>query len=299
MKDRYLVLSGVSEFLPYLYIRLVAADLSYEDREAWENKRSFRERNMHNPLDQHQPLLLKIAVTCTALASLFLSGGMASAVTFSTPKGVAGTPRTQTSGGASRNGGQCLSPSGTVSSEAMALLPPTTQALTVSGRPTFFVYVPPTTAKEASFSLQDEYGELHYQTKVALPENGGALSIPLPETASTLVEGKTYQWFFEIHCAAQFDPDNPIIEGSVSRTPMAPGLESELAASHTALERVQLYAEAGIWYDTLGTLAQARQERPQDSALAQSWQELLNSVGLHEIANTPVVEGYNIATHRN
>lgn len=289
----------VSEFLQYLYVRLVSADLSYGDREAWENKRSFRERNMHNPLDKNPPLLLKIAVTCTALASLLLSSPMALAVTFSTPKGVSGTPRTQTSGGASRNGGQCLSSSGTATSEAMALLPPTTQALTVSGRPTFFVYIPPTTATEASFSLQDESGELQYQTKVALPEQGGALSIPLPETASTLQEGKTYKWFFEIHCAAQYDPDNPIIEGSVSRTPMAPALESELAASHTALERVQLYADAGIWYDTLGTLAQARQARPQDPALAQSWQELLNSVGLHEIADRPLLEGYSIATRRS
>jgi hypothetical protein len=250
---------------------------------------------MHNPLDQHQQLPFKLTMACAAMASLFLSITPASAVTFSTPRGVAGTPRTQTSGGASRHGGQCLSQSRTVSTGAMALLPPTTQALTVSERPTFFVYVPPTTAQEASFSLQDDRGELHYQTKVALPENGGAISISLPETASTLQVGKTYKWFFEIHCAAKFDPDNPIIEGSVSRTSIDPALESQLATSPTALAKAQLYGEAGIWYDTIATLAGARQARPQDPVLAQNWQELLNSVGLDEIADRPLVEGYSVA----
>jgi Domain of Unknown Function (DUF928) len=251
---------------------------------------------MHDSLDQRQRLPFQLVATFAAMASLGLSIGSASAVTFSTPRGVAGTPRTQTSGGASRQGGQCFSPTRSAPAGAMALLPATNQALTVSDRPTFFVYVPPTTAQEASFSLQDDRGELYYQTKVALPKNGGSISIPLPETASTLQVGKTYKWFFEIHCAAvQFDPDNPIIEGSVSRTSIDPALENQLSASQTALDKAQLYGEAGIWYDTIGTLAQARQAQPQDPALAQNWQELLNSVGLDEIADRPLVEGYSVA----
>lgn len=177
----------------------------------------------------------------------------------------------------------------------MALLPPTTEALTVSERPTFFVYVPPTTAEEASFSLQDDRGELAYQTKVALPKNGGTIGISLPETASTLQVGKTYKWFFEIHCTAQFDPDNPIVEGSVSRTEIDPALEGRLASSQTAVDRSQLYGEAGIWYDTIGTLAKARQAQPQDRSLAQNWYELLESVGLDEVADRPLVEGFSVA----
>jgi Domain of Unknown Function (DUF928) len=250
---------------------------------------------MHNSFGKCQRFSFQVAATCTAMAGLCLSITPAFAVTFSTPKGVSGTPRTQTSGGASRQGGQCFSPTGTAPTGAMALLPATTQALTVSERPTFFVYVPPTTAKEASFSLQDDGGELYFQTKVALPENGGAISISLPETASTLQVGKTYKWFFEIHCTARFDPDNPIIEGSVSRTSIDPALENQLSASPTALDRAQVYGKAGIWYDTISTLAWARQARPQDPALAQNWQELLKSVGLDEIADRPLVEGYSVA----
>ncbi len=127
---------------------------------------------MNNSLDQSQKPPFQLTATCVAVASLFLSIAPVGAVTFSTPKGVSGTPRTQTSGGASRQGGQCFSQTQRASAGAMALVPPTTQALTVSDRPTFFVYVPPTTAQEASFSLQDDRGELYYQTKVSLPENG-------------------------------------------------------------------------------------------------------------------------------
>jgi Domain of Unknown Function (DUF928) len=177
----------------------------------------------------------------------------------------------------------------------MALLPITTQAFTVSDHPTFFVHVPPMTVKKASFSLLDDRGELHYQTQVTLPENGGIISIPLPETVSKLDVGKTYQWFFEIHCAAEFDPDNPMIEGSVHRTEIDPILESQLTTSSTDLEKAQLFADAGIWYDTIGTLAQARHIQPQDPVLAQHWQELLNSIGLDEIADRPLVAGYSVA----
>lgn len=250
---------------------------------------------MNNSLDQSQKPPFQLTATCVAVASLFLSIAPVGAVTFSTPKGVSGTPRTQTSGGASRQGGQCFSQTQRASAGAMALVPPTTQALTVSDRPTFFVYVPPTTAQEASFSLQDDRGELYYQTKVSLPENG-AIGIPLPETASTLQVGKTYKWFFEIHCAAAFDPDNPIIEGSVSRTSIDPALASQLSTSPTALDRAQLYGEAGIWYETIGTLAQARQAQPRDRVLTQNWQELLNSVGLDEVSDRPLIEGEGVAT---
>lgn len=251
---------------------------------------------MHDFSNQCQQPPFQITAACAAITSLFLSVAPASAVTFSTPDGVSGTPRTQTSGGASRSSGQCLSQVRTATSGATALLPPATEALTVSNRPTFFVYVPPTTAEEASFSLQDERGELAYQTKVTLPKNGGTISIPLPETASTLQIGKTYKWFFEIHCMAQFDPDNPIVEGSVSRTSIDRALEGQLASSQNAVDKAQLYSEAGIWYDTIGTLAQARQAQPQDPALARNWHELLTSVGLEEVADRPLVEGFSVAT---
>jgi Domain of Unknown Function (DUF928) len=208
----------------------------------------------------------------------------AAAVSFSTPKGSQGAPRQPTTGGATRSGSSCLVSQGGVT----PLLPNTNLGLTVAERPTFFVYVPQTTAKEASFSLQDESQNLIYRTKVALPSTGGVVSISLPKTATALEVGKDYKWVVEIHCLADLDPDNPLVNGWVRRTQVNPALADKLKQAKTSVERAEVYSEAGIWYEAIASMADARRSQPQDSRLAQSWEQLLTSVGLEAIATQPL-----------
>jgi Domain of Unknown Function (DUF928) len=208
----------------------------------------------------------------------------ANAVSFSTPKGNEGAPRQETTGGASRNGVGCIS-EGMPSGVFTALLPNNNMGLTVSPRPTFFIYVTKTTAKQASFSLQDAAGNLIYRTKMSLPQSGGAVEITLPQTVKGLEIGANYKWVVEMHCLADIDPDNPLVEGWVRRTEINPNLANKLAAANTLLERAVAYSQEGIWYEALGNLIQARKSQPLDRTLARNWQEFLYSVGLEEIAN--------------
>lgn len=220
-------------------------------------------------------------------SALWLASPAARAVSFSTPDGVAGTPRTQTGGGASRTSGQCLA--GSETSAAIRPLTPNFQrVLTVSERPTFYVSVPPTTAKTASFSLQDEASELHYRTEVELSADGGIVAIPLPDDAPELATGEDYTWYFEVHCAAGFDPNNPTIDGTVYRMPVEESLAGQLADADTPIEAARVYGESGIWYDALSELAAARRLSPSDRAVAENWSELLSSVGLDAVANQSI-----------
>lgn len=153
-------------------------------------------------------------------SALGLAGCMLSvpawAVTFSTPDGVSGTPQTETTGGATRDGGQCLVGSDIPSEDAIARLPKNNNLLLNEGKePTFVVYVPESTAREASFTLQDESQNMIYQTKVPLPEAGGVISISLEKSPSELEIGKDYKWLLEIHCTQEFSPENPIYGGWV------------------------------------------------------------------------------------
>lgn len=66
------------------------------------------------------------------------------------------------------------------SASVTPLIPTTNQGLTVVGRPTFFVYVPQTSAKKVFFSLQDEDTTDHYQTTFLLPNKPGVSSFRLP-----------------------------------------------------------------------------------------------------------------------
>ncbi len=205
------------------------------------------------------------------------------AVTFSTPEGVAGTPRTQTGGGASRSNGQCLV--GQENLEAIRpILPNFERVLTVSGRPSFFVSLPETTAQTATFSLQDRRGETHYRSEVDLPEQGGIVQVTLPDEHPELALGEDYSWYFEVHCVSAFDPNNPTIEGTVYRLPIEDALAEQLEAAETAVDLAQVYGEYGIWYDALATLADAQHRQPDNEIIAENWAELLTSVGLEDLS---------------
>lgn len=206
------------------------------------------------------------------------------AVTFSTPKGSSGTPRQETTAGATRNNGACLSGAIASNDAVTPLVPSTRLGLTVSQRPSFFVYMPKTTAKEATFSLQDANQNLVYRTKVPLQENGGVIRITLPATVQALKMDSDYRWVMEVHCIADLDPDNPIVEGWVRRTSVNANLAAKLNTAKTSLERASAYSQEGIWYDALGIMAEAVRSQPQNSTIVKSWEEFLTSAGLQAIA---------------
>ena len=162
-------------------------------------------------LAKRQSLLLASAL---GLAGLVMSAPVW-AVTFSTPEGVSGTPQTETSGGATRDSGQCLVGPESPSEEGTQLQKNNYLQLNEGKEPTFVVDVPKSVAQEASFTLQDESENMIYQAKVPLPEEGGTISIALPQTLSDLEAGKDYQWLLEIHCTPEVSPENPIIHGWV------------------------------------------------------------------------------------
>jgi hypothetical protein len=57
----------------------------------------------------------------------------------------------------------------------------------------------------------------------------------------------------------------------------------------TPKDRVALYANAGLWYETVATLVELRRARPNDNELAQAWNKLLNSVGLDNSFKRPPI----------
>ncbi|RDH47676.1 hypothetical protein CBF18_21710, partial [Mastigocladus laminosus WC112] len=56
------------------------------------------------------------------------------------------------------------------------------------------------------------------------------------------------------------------VNGKVERVPLAPALKSQLAAA-TPRERIALYAENGLWFDTLTHLTELYRTHPKDEAL--------------------------------
>ncbi len=187
-----------------------------------------------------------------------------------------GAPKT-TAGGATRSG-SCISEK----TPLTVLVPSTKLGLTTEARPTFFLYLPKTKAQSAEFTLKDSNEEDVYRTMIPLSSKTGVVSFQLPANAPELKLDTNYQWFFSIVCQPSDRLRDSFAAAWIQRIAPDKSLVTALKQA-TPRQRPNVYAQAGIWQDTLATLAELRRVRPTDSTLAIEWERLLKSVGLGEI----------------
>jgi hypothetical protein len=165
--------------------------------------------------------------------------------------------------------------------------------LTMSKYPTFWIYVP-YSAKEApfgEFSLQDGAENDVYRTKFALPATPGTIAISLPSSATALEVDRKYRWYLKINCPRPSDSLDEFstpafVTGQIQRTLPTSELETQLKTAKTALDRTKVYAQHGIWYDTLTELTSLDLTQPD---LAFVWTNLLQDAGLGKVARQPVI----------
>lgn len=183
--------------------------------------------------------------------------------------------------------GACLPPN-----QALTVLIPENQVtLTTSLYPTLFFYLPATQAQEALFILYDENEREIYRSIFSIKEMSGLLKLSIPDgfTSPKLEEGKNYYWQFSMFC----DPNNPsldpFVDGWVQRVPLTEDISNNLATASDS-EKVDIYTAAGIWQDALTTLADLRQNNPNNQNLAAQWNQLLENIGLEKIAQEPIIQ---------
>jgi hypothetical protein len=208
---------------------------------------------------------------------------------FTPPRG-RGTPVNR-QGGATR-GDECLQSNAALT----ALVPPSGVGTTASAYPTISWYMPESSASEVELVLRDADEYDIYSAKYALAKSDqgivkgspGIMSLSLPASAnlSPLEIGKDYYWTIALICDP-IDRSNDILaEGGIQRVQPSPTM-LELLEQATEQERVALYAQEGLWYETVATLVNLRRNRPDDNNLARSWNQLLSSVGLDTTFKKP------------
>ncbi len=196
-----------------------------------------------------------------------------------------------TSGAGSRQDQQCpqdsapATPADTPSdkSSLMALVPTTNYGLTLTERPTFWVYLPETSAKQVVLSIREEGINHHSQTFFPITGEPGLLGIKPLDDSPPLDVGKSYQWAVVLVCGERPGPNDPALASWVRRIAPSKPMNQE-----TALEQAVWYGEQGIWYDALTALAQARRAQPDNKDLADIWAGFLKSAGLEAIATEPL-----------
>lgn len=202
-------------------------------------------------------------------------------VVYTPPKDV-GTPKNSV-GGISR--GECKEVRC-----LMALMPNTSSGVehfprTISAYPTFFFNAPKFSGV-GQFRLYEVSANATpkriYKTTFPIETQPGIISFSLPKDAPALQSGKFYRWDFSWN-----NPDQSTCVGVVQRVELDRAVLQQLDKAKP-LEKASIYARAGVWFETVGALAEARRDRPEDAALMTEWSDLLRSVGLDVIVLQPI-----------
>lgn len=161
-------------------------------------------------------------------------------------------------------------------------------SLTSEARPAFWFYVPyelSTTPLE--LVIQDENNNTLSQHRFSGIGSGtGLIHVSLPETTPELEPETLYHWYFLAYC----DENNPaFVEGWIERTPLDADLASDLTGA-SPREQTERYANDGIWQEALTTLGQQYLASPNDPALADDWNSLLESINLEHITEQPLID---------
>jgi hypothetical protein len=174
-----------------------------------------------------------------------------------------------------------------------ALVPETTMGLTVESYPTFFWYLPPTSATGVEFVLMDEKGEkVIYETTFQTKGDAGVVSLSLPENASLppLALNDNYRWYFSIICNPEDRAADVYVQGWIRRVEATAKLREQLQAATSDLERVQVYAQNGIWHEAIAMLANLRRTNPNNSDIRAEWEQLITSIQLQNVAEAPLIQ---------
>lgn len=163
--------------------------------------------------------------------------------------------------------------------------------LTVSERPQFWFGLPRnlTTQDVVEFILTDDQGNKIYKTRLEnINTPKGIVSFALPQQTPPLQIGKTYNWSFSIYCDFKLIEDIPgEVAGRIKRVPISTTLKNELADAKTPIDKANVYARNGVWFDAATILA-INLRNKQQKEISLTWSELLKQVGLEQVVSLPI-----------
>jgi hypothetical protein len=168
--------------------------------------------------------------------------------------------------------GDCASNS---NNQLTALVPYSHVGQTSSGHPTFAWFVPNLAPTKLQFRLFRDNGQPAY--KADLTSQPGIMQVSLPPSLPKLAVGSVYRWQVVLVCDPAVASRNYITTAEIQVVEPTSTLQTQLAATQDPRQRVDLYAEAGLWYDALAEAIKASYVDQNSSIVWQLFNELVQS----------------------
>ncbi len=173
----------------------------------------------------------------------------------------------------------------------MALIPDKTIGINASATPKLFFYVPEVrNQRTLEFVLRNEQDELMYEAFLST-EGDGIMSVEIPgDVSSNLLQNdQNYHWYLSMICDRQQRSRDIVVEGWMRQESIDLATQEQLDVA-SSTEQAEVYNEQGFWYDALSVLAESQDSAVDQPMVRQKWSEMLESVGLEELASEPFVE---------
>ncbi len=205
-----------------------------------------------------------------------------------------GIPQVRVSGGTrSPLGTSCIADP--QAPQLMSVFPVDDLGYTTNPYPAFQWYMPRNNASHVEFNLYEVVSEENgiyqpvYQTAFVPGSAAGIATLELAQSTwfSPLELNTYYYWSVDVYC-----PDDTTAvmtaEGFVEVLDPEPALMMSLEDS-AGVAQAAIAAENSIWFDATRALTEQLRTNPQDPQAIESWQTLLESIGLDDIATAPLL----------
>jgi hypothetical protein len=195
-----------------------------------------------------------------------------------------GAPAVRVTGGSRGSG---------ITAVTLDVLAPDQAGLTIQEQPSLFWYQSqPSEAKFELTLLRDNQVEPVFQFTLPAAAKAGIQRLRLSDHKAKLASGVEYQWVVALVLDPQNRSRDLVASGVIKRVEPSPDLKLRITqAAPVALPSV--FADAGIWYDTLSALSDEIEAHPDDKTPRQDRADLLRQIGLpataaSETATVPV-----------
>ena len=162
---------------------------------------------------------------------------------------------------------------------------------TIAERPTFYFLIPETDGQgyfrlnESDSSLK--LGKRIYRTSFKIKNKAGILAFKMPDNAPILKPNKNYIWEFVVGNLT----DTERVSGSIRRVVPTQKLVEQLKQVSLPIDRAALFAQEGLWFETVQTLAEAQQGADKKPAVVSEWKALLKSAQLDRVLPYSFLKG--------
>ncbi|MEG4940685.1 DUF928 domain-containing protein [Microcoleus sp. F4-D5] len=146
---------------------------------------------------------------------------------------------------------------------------------TISQHPTFTWFVPDRTPHPLQFRLFSSTGQALYRTQ--MQSQPGIMQFSLPPNLPQLSIGQSYKWQVVLVCDRNVPSRNVVAAAEIQVVQPAESLQTQLAAAQTPQQRIDLYAQAGLWYDAIAEARKASETSQNQAAVLELLDALASS----------------------